>query len=139
MSIFLHVLQLWGLIKTERGVNQALDLCSYHGNKALEAMKCFPPSEARSALENMACMVAKFWRWFQSGCIYEYNSVWCIWLMLKLSLPGVWSWFFWGAVLRGLTLVCLRFPSALQMMIFMCKWWVSHTVEFAGLIHTLCI
>lgn len=52
--------KLRGLIKMERGVNQALDLCSYHGNKALEAMKCFPPSEARSALENMACAVNKF-------------------------------------------------------------------------------
>lgn len=52
--------KLRGLIKTERGVSQALDLCSYHGNKALEAMKCFPSSDARSALENMACAVTKF-------------------------------------------------------------------------------
>ncbi|XP_016325479.1 decaprenyl-diphosphate synthase subunit 2-like [Sinocyclocheilus anshuiensis] len=52
--------KLRGLIKMERGVSQALDLCSYHGNKALEAMKCFPPSEARSSLENMACAVTKF-------------------------------------------------------------------------------
>jgi len=59
-SSFLRVLQLRGMIKMERGVSQALDLCSYHGNKALEAMKCFPPSEARSALENMACAVTKF-------------------------------------------------------------------------------
>lgn len=67
----LCLLQLWGLIKMERGVSQALDLCSYHGNKALEAMKCFPPSEARSALENMACAVTKFWRWFSTGCRHD--------------------------------------------------------------------
>uniref|UniRef100_A0A8C2KUQ9 Prenyl (decaprenyl) diphosphate synthase, subunit 2 n=1 Tax=Cyprinus carpio TaxID=7962 RepID=A0A8C2KUQ9_CYPCA len=52
--------KLWGLIKMERGVSQGLDLCSYHSNKALEAMKCFPPSEARSALENMAYALTKF-------------------------------------------------------------------------------
>uniref|UniRef100_A0A672PMT1 Prenyl (decaprenyl) diphosphate synthase, subunit 2 n=1 Tax=Sinocyclocheilus grahami TaxID=75366 RepID=A0A672PMT1_SINGR len=59
-----HQLKQFGLgscslPQTDR-VSQALDLCSYHGNKALEAMKCFPPSEARSALENMACTVTKF-------------------------------------------------------------------------------
>ncbi|TRY98813.1 hypothetical protein DNTS_021086 [Danionella cerebrum] len=52
--------KLRGMIKLEQGINQALDLCSYHGNKALEAMECFPPSEARSALENMACAITKF-------------------------------------------------------------------------------
>ncbi|KAL7889213.1 hypothetical protein AOLI_G00014710 [Acnodon oligacanthus] len=48
------------LIKTEQGVSQAADLCSYHGNKALEAIRLFPPSEARSALENIASAVMKF-------------------------------------------------------------------------------
>ncbi|XP_056326722.1 decaprenyl-diphosphate synthase subunit 2 isoform X2 [Danio aesculapii] len=60
MSRQIDYTELRGLIKMERGVSQALDLCSYHGNKALEAMKCFPPSEARSALENMACALNKF-------------------------------------------------------------------------------
>ncbi|XP_072533395.1 all trans-polyprenyl-diphosphate synthase PDSS2 isoform X2 [Salminus brasiliensis] len=48
------------LIKTENGVSQASDLCSYHGNKALEAIRRFPASEARSALENIASAVMKF-------------------------------------------------------------------------------
>ncbi|XP_036431097.1 decaprenyl-diphosphate synthase subunit 2 [Colossoma macropomum] len=47
------------LIKTEQGVSQAADLCSYHGNKALEAIRLFPPSKARSALENIARAVMK--------------------------------------------------------------------------------
>lgn len=51
--------KLWLTIKTEKGVSQTMDLCSYHGNKALEAIKCFPPSEARSALENIASAVTK--------------------------------------------------------------------------------
>ncbi|KAI4888724.1 hypothetical protein NFI96_005860 [Prochilodus magdalenae] len=48
------------LIKTEQGVSQAADLCSYHGNKALEAIRLFPLSEARSALENIASAIMKF-------------------------------------------------------------------------------
>ncbi|XP_012679694.1 decaprenyl-diphosphate synthase subunit 2 [Clupea harengus] len=51
--------KLWLTIKTEKGVSQAMDLCSYHGNKALEAIRRFPPSEARSALENIASAVTK--------------------------------------------------------------------------------
>ncbi|XP_066535506.1 decaprenyl-diphosphate synthase subunit 2 [Hoplias malabaricus] len=47
------------LIKMEQGVSQVADLCSYHGNKALEAIRCFPPSEARSALENIASAATK--------------------------------------------------------------------------------
>ncbi|CAL8285708.1 unnamed protein product [Lota lota] len=52
--------KLWAAIKSERGVSSAVDLCSYHGNKALEAIQAFPPSEARSALENIAGAVTKF-------------------------------------------------------------------------------
>ncbi|KAG7466024.1 hypothetical protein MATL_G00160400 [Megalops atlanticus] len=52
--------KLWGTIKAEKGVSSAIDLCCYHGDKALEAIRCFPPSEARSALENIACAVTKF-------------------------------------------------------------------------------
>ncbi|XP_015204850.2 all trans-polyprenyl-diphosphate synthase PDSS2 [Lepisosteus oculatus] len=52
--------KLWGAIKAGQGVNAVIDLCCYHGNKALEAIKCFPPSEARSALENIACAVTRF-------------------------------------------------------------------------------
>lgn len=48
------------LIKTESGVSQAADLCTYHGTKALEAIRRFPASEARSALENIASAVMKF-------------------------------------------------------------------------------
>lgn len=59
MLLFLYVGQLWLTIKTGNGVSQAMDLCSYHGNKALEAIKRFPPSEARSALENIASAVTK--------------------------------------------------------------------------------
>lgn len=84
----LCVLQLWGLIKMERGVSQALDLCGYHGNKALEAMKCFPTSEARSALENMACAVTKFWRWVSSWMriwIQFHDEFKPIWTMLDLE------------------------------------------------------
>ncbi|XP_041109249.1 decaprenyl-diphosphate synthase subunit 2 isoform X2 [Polyodon spathula] len=52
--------KLWRAIKAGKGVSSAIDLCCYHGNKALEAIKCFPPSEARSALENIAFAVTKF-------------------------------------------------------------------------------
>ncbi|KAJ3612727.1 hypothetical protein NHX12_018985 [Muraenolepis orangiensis] len=51
--------KLWAAIKSERGVSSAVDLCRYHGNKALEAIQAFPPSEARSALENIAGAVTK--------------------------------------------------------------------------------
>ncbi|KAG7253964.1 hypothetical protein CRUP_019699, partial [Coryphaenoides rupestris] len=51
---------LWAAIKSERGVSSAVDLCRYHGNKALAAIQAFPPSEARSALENIAGAVTKF-------------------------------------------------------------------------------
>ncbi|XP_062379534.1 decaprenyl-diphosphate synthase subunit 2 [Sardina pilchardus] len=51
--------KLWLTIKSDKGVSKAMDLCSYHGNKALEAIKRFPPSEARSALENIASAVTK--------------------------------------------------------------------------------
>ncbi|XP_056446517.1 decaprenyl-diphosphate synthase subunit 2 [Gadus chalcogrammus] len=51
---------LWAAIKSERGVSSAVDLCRYHGNKALEAIQAFPPSEARSALENITGAVTKF-------------------------------------------------------------------------------
>ncbi|MBN3291880.1 DLP1 synthase, partial [Polypterus senegalus] len=49
--------ELWRIVKSGKGVDSAIDLCHYHGNKALEAIKCFPPSEARSALENIATAV----------------------------------------------------------------------------------
>jgi len=52
--------KLWAVVKSEKGVRSALDLCGYHGNKALEAIQSFPASEARSALENIACAVTKF-------------------------------------------------------------------------------
>ncbi|XP_056152218.1 decaprenyl-diphosphate synthase subunit 2 [Lampris incognitus] len=52
--------KLWAVIKSEKGVSAAVDLCCYHGNKALEAIQTFPASEARSALENIACAVTKF-------------------------------------------------------------------------------
>lgn len=52
--------KLWATIKSEEGVSSAEDLCRYHGNKALEAIQAFPCSEARSALENIACAVTKF-------------------------------------------------------------------------------
>ncbi|KAG7281264.1 hypothetical protein CRUP_019789 [Coryphaenoides rupestris] len=52
--------ELWAAIKSERGVSSAVDLCRYHGNKALAAIQAFPPSESRSALENIAGAVTKF-------------------------------------------------------------------------------
>ncbi|XP_035387565.1 decaprenyl-diphosphate synthase subunit 2 isoform X3 [Electrophorus electricus] len=51
--------KLWDLVKTGTGVQQAADLCSYHGSKAMEAISCFPASEARSALENLVGAVTK--------------------------------------------------------------------------------
>lgn len=47
-------------IKAGEGVTSAIDLCRYHGNKALEALESFPPSEARSALENIVFAVTRF-------------------------------------------------------------------------------
>ncbi|XP_067099613.1 decaprenyl-diphosphate synthase subunit 2 [Osmerus mordax] len=52
--------KLWATIKSEKGVSSAEDLCHYHGNKAMEAIQAFPSSEARSALEKIACAVTKF-------------------------------------------------------------------------------
>ncbi|XP_060781159.1 decaprenyl-diphosphate synthase subunit 2 isoform X4 [Neoarius graeffei] len=51
---------LWTRIRSGGGVKQAVDLCTQHGNMALEAIRCFPPSEARSALENIAGAVTRF-------------------------------------------------------------------------------
>ncbi|XP_071997951.1 all trans-polyprenyl-diphosphate synthase PDSS2 isoform X2 [Engystomops pustulosus] len=47
-------------IKAGKGVTAAIDLCRYHGNKALENLQCFPPSKARSALENIVYAVTRF-------------------------------------------------------------------------------
>ncbi|KAM4772787.1 all trans-polyprenyl-diphosphate synthase PDSS2 [Rhinophrynus dorsalis] len=47
-------------IKAGKGVTSAIDLCRYHGDKALGALQCFPPSEARSALENIVYAVTRF-------------------------------------------------------------------------------
>lgn len=52
--------QLRETIKAGKGVTSAIDLCRYHGNKALEALESFPPSEARSALENIVFAVTRF-------------------------------------------------------------------------------
>ncbi|XP_018589193.2 all trans-polyprenyl-diphosphate synthase PDSS2 [Scleropages formosus] len=51
--------QLWKAIKADEGVSSTVELCRYHGNKALSAIKWFPPSDARSALENIASAVTK--------------------------------------------------------------------------------
>ncbi|KAM8954475.1 all trans-polyprenyl-diphosphate synthase PDSS2 [Pelodytes ibericus] len=47
-------------IKAGKGVTSAIDLCRYHGDKALETLQCFPPSEARTALENIVYAVTRF-------------------------------------------------------------------------------
>ncbi|XP_062254033.1 decaprenyl-diphosphate synthase subunit 2 [Platichthys flesus] len=52
--------KLLAVVKSEKGMSSAVDLCRYHGNKALEAIQAFPSSEARSALENIASTVSKF-------------------------------------------------------------------------------
>ncbi|KAM9842027.1 all trans-polyprenyl-diphosphate synthase PDSS2 isoform 1-T1 [Aulostomus maculatus] len=52
--------KLLAAVKSEKGVSSAVDLCCYHGNKALEAIQAFPSSEARSALENIASTITKF-------------------------------------------------------------------------------
>uniref|UniRef100_A0A8D3AK75 Prenyl (decaprenyl) diphosphate synthase, subunit 2 n=1 Tax=Scophthalmus maximus TaxID=52904 RepID=A0A8D3AK75_SCOMX len=51
---------LLAAVKSERGMSSTVDLCRYHGNKALEAIQAFPSSEARSALENIASAITKF-------------------------------------------------------------------------------
>ncbi|XP_074919962.1 all trans-polyprenyl-diphosphate synthase PDSS2 isoform X2 [Chelonoidis abingdonii] len=55
-----QIRELQEAIKAGKGVTSAIDLCHYHGNRALEALECFPPSEARSALENMVYAVTRF-------------------------------------------------------------------------------
>ncbi|XP_061552321.1 decaprenyl-diphosphate synthase subunit 2 [Phycodurus eques] len=52
--------KLLAAVKSEKGVSSALNLCCYHGNRALEAIQAFPSSEARSALENIAAAITKF-------------------------------------------------------------------------------
>ncbi|XP_033968091.1 decaprenyl-diphosphate synthase subunit 2 isoform X2 [Gymnodraco acuticeps] len=52
--------KLLAAVKSEKGVSTAMDLCCYHGNKALEAIQAFPSSEARSGLENIASAITKF-------------------------------------------------------------------------------
>uniref|UniRef100_A0A8D0C4T0 Decaprenyl diphosphate synthase subunit 2 n=1 Tax=Salvator merianae TaxID=96440 RepID=A0A8D0C4T0_SALMN len=52
--------KLQDAIKAGKGVTSAIDLCRFHGNRALEALECFPPSEARSALENIVYAVTRF-------------------------------------------------------------------------------
>ena len=56
--------QLRETIKAGKGVTSAIDLCRYHGNKALEALESFPPSEARTALENIVFAMTRF-SWYQ--------------------------------------------------------------------------
>ncbi|KYO24683.1 all trans-polyprenyl-diphosphate synthase PDSS2 isoform X1 [Alligator mississippiensis] len=56
----LDYMKLQEAIKAGKGVTSAIDLCRYHGNRALEALECFPPSEARSALENIVYAVTRF-------------------------------------------------------------------------------
>ncbi|XP_068436705.1 all trans-polyprenyl-diphosphate synthase PDSS2 [Clinocottus analis] len=52
--------KLLAAVKSEKGVSSAVDLCCYHGNRALEAIQAFPSSEARSALEKIASAINKF-------------------------------------------------------------------------------
>ncbi|XP_056422218.1 all trans-polyprenyl-diphosphate synthase PDSS2 isoform X2 [Hyla sarda] len=56
----LDLAKLQEAIKAGKGVTAAIDLCCYHGNKALENLHCFPPSKARSALENIVYAVTRF-------------------------------------------------------------------------------
>lgn len=56
----LNYAKLQETIKAGKGVTSAIDLCRYHGNKALVALESFPPSEARSALENIVFAVTRF-------------------------------------------------------------------------------
>ncbi|XP_077394589.1 all trans-polyprenyl-diphosphate synthase PDSS2 isoform X3 [Festucalex cinctus] len=52
--------KLLAAIKSDKGLSSAVNLCCYHGNRALEAIQAFPSSEARSALEKMAAAVSDF-------------------------------------------------------------------------------
>ncbi|XP_049597167.1 all trans-polyprenyl-diphosphate synthase PDSS2 isoform X2 [Syngnathus scovelli] len=52
--------ELLAAVKSEKGLSTAINLCRYHGNRALEAIQAFPSSEAQSALENIACAITKF-------------------------------------------------------------------------------
>ncbi|XP_051941772.1 decaprenyl-diphosphate synthase subunit 2 [Hippocampus zosterae] len=52
--------KLLAAVKSEKGLSLAVNLCCYHGNRALEAIQAFPSSEARSALENIASAITKF-------------------------------------------------------------------------------
>ncbi|XP_034015388.1 decaprenyl-diphosphate synthase subunit 2 [Thalassophryne amazonica] len=52
--------KLLAAVTSEQGVSSAVDLCCYHGNKALEAIQAFPSSEARDALQNFASAITKF-------------------------------------------------------------------------------
>ncbi|KAL6105139.1 pdss2 [Pungitius sinensis] len=52
--------KLLAAVKSDKGVSSAVDLCRYHGNRALEAIQVFPSSEARSALENIASAITRF-------------------------------------------------------------------------------
>lgn len=56
----LNYAKLRETIKAGKGVTSAIDLCRHHGNKALAALESFPPSEARSALQNMVFAVTRF-------------------------------------------------------------------------------
>ncbi|NWH64854.1 DLP1 synthase, partial [Geococcyx californianus] len=47
-------------IKAGKGVTSAIDLCRYHGNRALAALEHFPASEARAALTNIVYAVNRF-------------------------------------------------------------------------------
>lgn len=51
--------KLCSMLKAEGGMKQAVDLCVQHGDRALKAIRHFPPSEARSALENIATALTK--------------------------------------------------------------------------------
>ncbi|XP_061479502.1 all trans-polyprenyl-diphosphate synthase PDSS2 isoform X2 [Rhineura floridana] len=55
-----QIKELQDAIKAGKGVTSAIDLCRFHGNRALEALECFPPSEARSTLENIVYAVTRF-------------------------------------------------------------------------------
>ncbi|PIN88638.1 hypothetical protein AB205_0058210, partial [Aquarana catesbeiana] len=59
-SNLIDLAKLQEAIKAGKGVTSAIDLCRYHGNKALETLHCFPPSKARSALENIVYAVTRF-------------------------------------------------------------------------------
>lgn len=56
----LNYAKLRETVQAGKGVTSAIDLCRCHGNQALEALASFPPSEARSALENIVFAVTRF-------------------------------------------------------------------------------